>query len=677
MPSRAEIDRHLQEIREAQSYTLRDDRVGQWRFFRAIFEGKQTPLRYSWGGNRPLYVPAGDLIINITWAVIENFIPLMMSRMPTVQVLPERPSDVEEAPAHEHWINHTSDVMDLLHACLQWLYDMFIFGNGFLKIGLTGIAATSLGPLYGQKRPRDPKKPVSSDIQWGGDFADERDARYRSYTTSLHRISPANLWTPPGVTWLRDSPFLIHRFFRPVEEVKAAPFYENTGRLRGTASYTPEGEAVIEDQPEGSAAITQYVELWEKWDRRRGEVITFAAENPTDPIRVMPWPFPGLEEFPFEELKLHPIPGRFDGYSMVDLMCDHQLELNRARQFMLTHLMRSTKVLITGRGVFDKGNRQKLMQAEAWAHIEANGTLDPTKFKEFPEGPAFDGNVYNVNAILLEGIRLVTGLADFMLGATTKTKSATEASTMAEAVSARVGFKRVLFERALERLLQKVHTIGMGALTQEQYIRITGPDGFRVVPFTPDQADVRVRIKIVPGSTVTPPEDAVQKSQMLTALNLVLNPIVLASTQPNLPLILSDTFRAIGFKDVERYFPLSQRPMPPDQENILLATGQRVRIHPQDDDLFHLQMHAIALVPQEYEALKQEHMQQHEQKLQALLSAGGGAGGAMNPQAGGPLALREGDRSPEGTGESQEADTGGSLDDLLARGQQLENQPVG
>lgn len=643
----------------ARNYGLRDKR---WRKFLNDFAGRQR--RYPDG-----------IIINITWATVENMVPVLFSRPPTASVLPRRPGDYKAARARQLKLNYDIKQVNLFGETVRVLYDTLIFGNGIWKIGATRDAKS----IFPASRPRDPEAPASVAVQMGGErvHAGEDESLYRSYDTWVQRVDPKRVFLAPGCSRLEDSPYLIHEVILPLAEVKRRPDYQNTQKLQAESIETL---GLAEGYEDRSWDDREYVRLFEVWDQVRGRIVTLTESDRRKTLRDQPWPFQFLSGYPFVSLVLHPIPGEFHGYSIVDLISDHQEELNLLRGFMLQHMKRAGKGLFVDEQMMSKEEAKQLGRAGPW-FVKTVRNWRTDGFYEYPASGSFDPNIYNVNTMLMEGVRLITGFSDFMFGATTKTKSATEASLQGEAVSNRVLYKRTILEQALQRVLRAMDQIGREITTGEKWLWITGPDGLTPQLFRPEDVRAEVDVDIIAGSTVDAPQDPVRSKQLLELTNIVMNPVVLQTVPVNLGELLQEACRAIGFSDPERFFPTLAEPRPPEEENQLLAAGVRVKRHERDDDMMHLEIHQTALVPPENQAILREHLLEHQKALEALQAAsqeqqmmGGGMpaeaeGGGPPSLRGGPIAPRLPERGTEGTPE-----VGGEemmdLAEMLRQGQQ-------
>lgn len=642
MATAAELSYYWRQCDTAQSMFVggkkEKDRVLRWTKYQNDFSGRQR--RTSEG-----------IVINVTWALIENLVSQLLQKHPRVTCLPQRPEDYRSARARQHWLNNNIVRMRLFDEALACLYDTCIFGIGYLKVGLT-VEAKPPVPL---STPRNPEAPANIATQSGSERATEGepDLLYQRFSPWVQRVDPSTIYVAPGCTRLDQSPYVIHKLYLPLQELKRRPEYQHRDAVRASVRYGPDG-SIFAPSNESLEDDRDYVELYEIWDRVRQRVVTISPTLRDAALRDIPWPYRGLQDFPVKALVLNPIPREYYGYSMVDLISDHQEELNVLRGFMLSHFKRAGKICFVDDQVMGKEKCQQTARAGPWSFIPIPSPGgDRQWFWEFPQGTSFDPNVYSINQVLMEGVRLITGFADFELGATTKGKSATEASLMGEARSSRIEHKRGIFERFMERTVQAIDAIGRDGVTEEQWLWITGPDGLHGLPFRPEDAQAQVDVRLEVGSTVDPLDDPVKKKQVLELTTLGLNPTVIQLGGTNVPALLAEAARTIGVPDPERFWPALKEPLNPEDENRLLNLGMRITRHPLDNDQVHLQSHQTGMLAADPTTLPywQQHMLEHQQALmamqQALMTgqmetvAGGGppmglSGGALTPRMGNP-----------------------------------------
>lgn len=638
------------------------DRTGRWRKFLDDFAGRQRKVQEG-------------ITINITWALIESFVAMLLQKHPKVSALPRRPEDYKSARARQLWLNYQIEQVNLFDEALQALYDACIFGIGYIKIGLTAEAKAPF-PLT---RPKSPEAPTSTAVQSGSErpMEGEPESLYRRFSPWAHRVDPARIYAAPGTTRLDYSPYLIHQFYLPYQElIRRRGEYEHLDKVSPSVRYGPDGS--ILETSNSQDDDRDYCELYEIWDKTRQRVITLCPTLRDEALRDIPWPYVGLKGYPVKALVLHPIPRQFYGYSMVDLIADHQEELNVLRGFMLAHFKRAGKIMFVDDQVMGKEKAQQAARAGPWAIFPIKTQGDRQWFWEFPTGQSFDPNVYGINNVLLEGIRLITGFSDFQFGATTKTKSATEASLQWEGVSSRINHKRGIFERWLGECVQAIDSIGRQAVTEEQWLWINGPDGLKGLPFRPEDARAEVDVKLEIGSTVDPLDDPVKKKQTLELMTLGLNPTVIELGGTNVPALMAEGARAIGIPDPERFWPVLQEPMAPEDENRLLAVGVRVKRHPMDNDVQHLQAHQMAMLGSDplTAPVWQEHILEHQGAMQqmqdAMMGGGEGATNGQTPGMGNPLTPRAGNPGIEGA-EPMEGEGEEDRGEALREEQQLTN----
>ena len=619
-------------------------RRADWSRFQRIFAGR--PVEGAASGQHGLRV-------NITWAVLENIIATLISRDPSAQATALRPGDDRRARKRQMALNSRLFRTRFRRHLTQAIYDALIYGIGYLKVGLTGQAKTQFDEFLPPPTPKNLNSPVTVSEQLGGDLAGEDDATYLEYTPWIRRVSPDTVFPTPGYLKLAESPQCIQRLLRPLEAVRRT--YQNTQGLGASAGNQAQQQGLLDPGEDEWATRSnqdqQMVELFEIWDREKQRLVTIAVGH-DQALRDDPWPHPGLEDFPIKALILNPLPKEYYGLSYVELMEDHQYEINMTRSYMLEHVKRSVKTLITREGFFTPEQMVKFEAGLVWAICEAQG-FAPDAQMEFPAGGALDPNIYSIDRTLMEGVRVITGLADFQMGSTTMTKSATESNLQGQSLGARVGFKQMYVDDFTGDVIRAFDQIWSPTVTQPEFLKLTGPQGGQWLPYTAEDARAQVDVTLETGSTRLKGEDPVRLEAQIKLLN-ILGPMA-PMIGLDLPRLAGDILESSGIRNPERYLPMMQEQIPPEEENLLIQQGLEIKVHPMDQHQQHLAVHQQGMLttPPERLPILMGHMQEHEGILAAQGMGGMGGGEGMPGMTGGPEEVREADHGAEGAGGSE------------------------
>lgn len=612
----------LQQIQDAKDIHYRDERIETWRmaaqYYRSGAYAPRKDIPHE-------YAPEDTSIhINVTQAIVENFIAALLPDAFKASVLPKRPGDEESARAVQDLFNfQLIPDTGLEEEVFKAVLHASIFGDGFLKLGYTAFPKQREGEdeflAAGQHA-----------IQLGGDMEFDDESVYRPDLVWFKAIFPWNIIPAPGSYGLTDAPWVAHRIRKRFDDVIKNNNYD--GRARGKLTPITDDQRE-EDHPfadserltireEGDEAQgPDYIDLYEIWDLHNQEFLVIAAGNPDLYLKQSKWPFPGLEGYPFEQIGFKPDPESFYHNSMIGDFADLQEELNVVSGLMNESLKRSTPFILYDKNAIDDREAEMIANADVYGIVGVNvNSGDPIDraIGQFPKGPSFSPDLYGVRNAIIQAILLVTGQADFLIGQSQKTKSATEVAASAQGHTARVRLKRRMFQRFFRNVLRKAYQITRHRMTRDQWVRTVGAEGANMALVTP--ADVRKELDVDIDAEIMEDRaaDPVRMKIVTDAMAPLLNPQLMMVAGLNPVEMIKEYLRAVGVKNTDKLQPVSAKPKDPEVENLAMSEGMRMEPHPLDDDEAHMRTHiqGQGAAPEGVHIIFQEHIRKHMENLQ-------------------------------------------------------------
>lgn len=593
---------------------------------RRVEQWDQALELYRYGTKR-FSAASSRLRVNVVQGVIDNIVSFLMPPEIRAAVYPVANGQEERAERVQGLLNnHVIPDGRLTEHAEAALQEANIFSDSFLKIGYIASARRSVADEQSVEAllstaPGPPE-------QRGGDFGEQASQEFQGESLWFTVVKPWNLWAAAGSTRLEDSPYVIHKIRKRLEDVQDSPQYPNGNDLR--PSTDDEFERRVSRMKQENPEV-DYVDLYEIWNLRdqwfgvlaHGHTKVWARE-PGD------WPFPGLQEYPFAHLGFQRDPRGLYRIPLLSHIADLQEELNDVSTFMLETFKRSVPVTAYDKNRVDAKQAERLASAEIEEMVEVDGDVSQA-FTRFPQGNTFSPDLYGIRNMVIQAMLLVTGQADFVIGQSQRTKSATEAGLQAQSLRGRMQRREATFHRFLADVLRKSYRILRSRMTTERWIRMTGIGGARAVIVRPEDLardDLQVDVDVEPGEDRD--RDPVRLRIVTDAMSLLIqSPEVAALAGVDLIELFRRYFKAIGVRNLDRLQPVGARPESPEDENAAMAQGHRVEVHPLDDDPAHIQRHLIAqnAADEQVQRIFQEHIQKHQQQLLLKVRSQGQAAG--------------------------------------------------
>jgi hypothetical protein len=325
----------------------------------------------------------------------------------------------------------------------------------------------------------------------------------------------------PEAQNIQDAQWVIHRYYKSLDELEQAGYYKNLKRLKRYIS------SKIEKSPEETERkelafghsgeydeTVDNIEIWEMWDKdgltvmAAGEVVIREQENPF-------W----HGKKPFISLNDSIVPQEFYGKGEIEPVIKLQHALNTVQNQIIDN---RTQVLmnmwkITGENV-----------DESELIYRPNGVIHLSNEYEKVEPiipPDLTGNAQKDVSLIKSDIQQALGIYDYTKGAESgANKTATGIGLVQEAANARFKHKIQLLEEAIKEVGEMVLALYQQFITDEKVIRVVGKKGEEFIRVLPK--DIAGEYDCVPeaGSTLMVDKDKEREE--------IMNLYAIFSTQP-------------------------------------------------------------------------------------------------------------------------------------------------
>ena len=361
-------------------------------------------------------------------------------------------------------------------------------------------------------------------------------------------------------------------------------------KLDGAKAYS-DSQMPQRDGRFASAAIApdedRQIAVIEIWDRTAQRVYTMAEgcdywlREPYSPHKV------GERWYPFFLLPFQLVDGQFVAPSLVDLTERLQHEHNEARDRFNKHRDLCLPGWIAGGDISEKSIKRYTDSAMGEITIIDTEGRPLNQAIVARQHPPIDVAVYDTSAARFDW-EMVTGLQDASRGVVVRSKTATEAAIMNQALSGRVAEFRDQVEDWLQEIAQYAAQILLFELTPAQVERIMGPGEVQTIetPMGPMQVPVKaydwpevvgreavfdmIEMRIRAGTTGAP--DKSEQQETWTAVLPIIQALVTQIMQASaagadagpLVALLRETLKRFDERlEVEQFIPAPPPPQPP------------------------------------------------------------------------------------------------------------------
>lgn len=450
---REAVQRARQRLKAGQQYrsALRED---IWLRSEKQYEGDHWEIK---SGN-------DQITVNMSFSTVNVIVPYMTGGEPAFVVQPyghgatPLNAAIQQAFLNRIWRGPEVSGQEELESAAV---DFIILGDGFLKVG------------YDISERR----------------VDGEDATYADIAELwVARANPWDIWIDPTSDGVHNARWVCHRLRFTREEMKNSG-YSNIdednvtyGAFHRLDDESRESKrAYIREGMDGTdyAVIYEFYDLVEKY-----KVVFADGDAPLQFIEDLP-------VVPIVQMGNYRIPN--SPYHMGDLeqLWEIQQELNKTRSHMIQHRARNVQKFFAREGKLGAGAQEALKSPTVNETVWIKGDEPIENIIQASQVPNLTGDVYNVSEIMQRDIYEISGVNEYLRGATPNIRrTATEASIIEGASNIKSQFKL----RQAEKAAQKVGTLLLGFAAdvypqtdyEEMQLYLTGRDAELVLRNTPE-----------------------------------------------------------------------------------------------------------------------------------------------------------------------------------------------
>ena len=524
-----------------------------WQRLINLYRGKQ--YRGASTGDR--------LLVNISFSTINTLAPAVSIGRPKINVNPRKPEDGDKAIVTESIINYWWGHYGCQPEFQRAVKDYLILGHGWVKTGYRFVEEAKLDDIE-----------YSADEAAGTEPADDVEAQtiIREDRPFLERVDPFEMYIDPDATSVNDMRWIAQRTRRPLKDAKIDKRYDAAARKE----LSPSGYQKYGNQDVGYMSAQQaftsnpdnaYCDIYEYYNIDTGEMCVF-SDSGGDKFLIKPIKMPYEFGHPFFMLRNYEVPGFFYPMGELEAIEPLQYELNETRTQMMLHRKRYSRKWLFQESAFDDDGRQALASDEDNVIVPVksgenlNNVVVPMPALINP--PEF----YNQSSLITSDIDRVSGVSEYQRGSIPETtRTAREASIIAEAGNARVAEKLVAIENAIAQCASNLIMLAQQFMTGEMTVRILGTESSPVwLTFDKDYINGEFDYTVEAGSTA-PRNEAFRRDMALQMVS-AMQPFAQAGLV-NLPK-LAEYVLGIGFgvKDPGSFLQEPPAPEPPMPEGM-------------------------------------------------------------------------------------------------------------
>ena len=501
-----------------------------WRRMVDLYRGKHWPNTT---------VSNEDLIaVNLAFSTVNVIAPAVSVNHPKIVVTPNQPEDEDRAAFVEAVVNHLWRHHDFRKPFRRSVKDFLIFGHGWLKVGWNFVeqertlSDMERDEMFVDAVGETDMFAMENPVMAGDLPTDEQMAASIPDTAMMvvedqpfiERVSPYDIYIDPEATCLEDAQWICQRIIRPLEEAKKDKRYKASARKNLGADsvlnpmFTPTDR---EQQDQYLQDIVDRTVIFEFYDIVNNKMSVLAQNG--EEFLVDPIPMPYAYGQPFVMLRNYDVPDYF--YPMGDLEAIESLqeELDKTRSQLVNARKRYARKYLFHERSFGPEGREALEADEDGRLVpvvDENKSLNEVVIP-MPQTP-LSPEIYNYSAIIEQDINTVSGVSEYARGSMPEIRrTATEASSIADAQNARAADKLAIIEIGIGHLARRVIQLMQQFMTGEQMAQVADRGGENLfVPFERDDIIGEYDFSVEGGST-QPMNETIRKQQAVSLMNAV------------------------------------------------------------------------------------------------------------------------------------------------------------
>lgn len=455
------------------------------------------------------------LLVNIAFSTINTLAPSVSIGRPKINVNPRRPEDGDKAVVTESIINYWWQHYECQPQFQLAVKDYLILGHGWVKTGYRFVEERKLDNIDDTADEAANPNKTADDVE--SDFIIREDRPF------LERVDPFDMFVDPYATSMDNIRWICQRTSRPIKDIKNDERYDYSARREvGPSSFQRYGDVATTPNfytaDQTASQDEAWADVYEFYDVNTGEMCVFADSG--DKFLIKPVKMPYVFGHPFFMLRNYDIPGFFYPMGELEAIEPLQYELNETRTQMMNHRKRYSRKWLAMESAFDDFGRQMLASDDDNVIVPVKGSENLANVVVPMPALINPPEFYNQSALIQNDIDRVSGVSEYQRGAIPETtRTAREASIIAEAGNARVAEKLVAIENAIARCASNLIMLAQQYLTGEQTIRIVGTENAPIwLTFDRDYIAGEFDFSVEAGSTA-PRNEAFRRDMALQVVS--------------------------------------------------------------------------------------------------------------------------------------------------------------
>ena len=507
---------------------------------------------------------AGELIVvNMSFSTVNTIVPYMTGSDPEFIVIPYsgnasvRNAAVQAALLNRIWRSHDVAAQNEMETTSV---DFLVYGDGYVKVGYT--------------------------------IAEERTAEntYDDVASLwVDRVSPWDVWIDPSSDGAHNARWVAQRLRITRHELENARHYANVDELNVSFDAPQKFDEQAEDLERFQQEVydgTEYATVYEFYDLVNMRKIVFAdGDRPLQYVE-------DIGECPIVQMGNYRIPRSPYHMGELEQLWSLQQELNRTRSHMITHRKRNVQKFAYRKNAVGKEALEALRSSIVNEGVPIEGDAPLADLIQPLQVPNLSADVYNVSELMQRDIYEISGVNEYLRGATPEIRrTATEASIIEGASNIKSQFKLRQIEKAIRKIGRLMLGFAKDVYPQTNYdetqLFLTGREAERVAKADGHELGQGEAVAVSPHPDIFQGEYEVEVAQSSTELR---NPVMreqkyrgifeqlvgafptlqAAGVIPDFKRIMELWFEASGVDDIDAMFIGPQGPseglIPPEAE---------------------------------------------------------------------------------------------------------------
>jgi hypothetical protein len=461
-------------------------------------------------------IPGDRLLVNICFSTINTLAPAVSIGRPKILVNPRRPEDGDKAILTEAIINYWWQHYGCQPEFQRSVKDSLIIGHGWVKTGYRFVEEKKLDDI------EETADEAAESIPTG---QVESVMVIREDRPFLERVDPFDMFVDPDATSMSDVRWIAQRSRRPLKDVQNDNRYDYAARKEVSASsYSKWGNTNSGSNNYVNNTYTDdeaYCDIYEYYDINAGTMSIF-SDSGGDKFLVKPVKIPYVFGHPFVMLRDYDIPNYFYPMGELEAIEPLQMELNETRTQMMNHRKRYSRKWLFSESAFDDFGRNALVSDDDNVIVPVKGNENLNNVIVPMPAVINPPEFYNQSSLITNDIDRVSGISEYQRGAIPETtRTAREASIIAESSNARVAEKLIGIENSIAACAENLIKLAQQFMTEEQTIRVIGSENAPVwLKFDKDYINGEFDFTVEAGSTA-PRNEAFRRDmalQMVSAM---------------------------------------------------------------------------------------------------------------------------------------------------------------